>query len=382
VLGALDKYTNAACDVIDRHGYFGGKHSGEGASYSVREGHTYTDRTGLYGPDCLTREIQYGMRPHFVSEYNYPMPNRFRAESPPLAALYGALTGTDCYVHFALGVAEWQRSHSKFSVYTPVTMGQFPALSLIFRRGYVKPGPVVYHVTASLADLYQLKGTPVSEDQNLDQFRLADVPAGGIIEADSAVSMDPLAYFVGQVVLDVTDGAPSTSVMDLSPFIDRQARVVRSATKEVAWDWGNGVVSVDAPCAQGAVGFLGSAGTLEFADVTVTSSNEYAAVFVVSLDGKPLSSSRNILVQVMTEDRNYGWKTEGDTVKTITDMGAPPIVVREMAGSVELRRRDAAGLRAIALDHNGYRREMIARGGAGSLRIELQPDVLYYVIVP
>ena len=114
--------------------------------------------------------------------------------------------------------------------------------------------------------------------------------------------------------------------------------------------------------------------------MVVSSGNEYAAVFVVSLDGKPLSSSRSMLLQVMTEDRNYGWKTEGDTVKTITDLGAPPIVVREFAGTVELRRPDAAGLRAIALDHNGYRHEMIARGGADALRVELLPQVLYYII--
>ncbi|MBN2584904.1 MAG: hypothetical protein JXL80_17705, partial [Planctomycetes bacterium] len=35
-LDALERYTYTAGDIIDRHGYFGGEHKGDGASYSVR----------------------------------------------------------------------------------------------------------------------------------------------------------------------------------------------------------------------------------------------------------------------------------------------------------------------------------------------------------
>ncbi len=41
VLGGVERWTYLASDVVDKHGYFGGKHEGDAAGYSVSEGHTY-----------------------------------------------------------------------------------------------------------------------------------------------------------------------------------------------------------------------------------------------------------------------------------------------------------------------------------------------------
>ncbi len=382
LLGALDKYTNMACDVMDRHAYFGSSHKGEAASYSLRTGHTYTDTTGMFGPRSLVKELQYVGHPHIVSEYNYPMPNRFRAECPWLAATYGRLCGTDAYFHFALGKADWLRTHTKFSIYSPVYIGQFPALALLYRNGYVEEGPVMAHSAVRLADLYQFKGTPVMQEQNLDQLRKADVPVGSQLETDTVQAIDPLAYYVGQVTMAIAEDPGTSTVTDLSPYVDRENKIARSATGELVWDWGKGVVALNATHAQGACGFLAEAGAIELNDITIRSENEYATVMAVSMDGQPLLTSERILLQVMTEDRNYGWKTrevkvEGKRRKKITSLGAPPIVVRQIAGLVSFKRADATELRVTGLDHNGYRRQELA-GSAANVR--LLPDCLYYVI--
>lgn len=378
VLGALDKYTNLACDVIDRHAYFGGKHEGDGAGWSVRAGHIYEDKTGMYGPESLTPELQYVARPHITSEYSYQMANRFRTECPWLTATYGSLAGTDGFFFFALGTADWQKENTKWPVYTPVTMGQFPAAALIYRKGYVKEGPVVYHAAIRLSDLYKLSGTPVAQPQNLDELRKADIPPGGSKELDRPMAMDPLAYYVGQVTMEVAEEPKSKSkVMDITSYIDRQKKLMKSATGELSWDWAKGVATLNASCAQGACGFLRAAGEISLGDISIKLSNEYAAVFAVSLDDLPLSKSRKILLQVMTEDRNYGWKTTGDKTKTITDLGAPPIVVKKLEGLISFKRPDAASLKVWALDPNGYKRQELAGGAA---KIELLPDCVYYGI--
>ncbi|MDH7568648.1 MAG: hypothetical protein QHJ73_03575 [Armatimonadota bacterium] len=391
VLGALDKYTNMACDVLDRHAYFGGRVEGEGSNYSVRQGHLYEERTALYGPEGIVTEVAYTGHPHIVSEYSYPMPNRYRAELPWLTATYGSLTGTDGFFFFSVGTADWLRANTKWPVYAPVTMGQFPAMALAFRKGYVKEGPVVFHVGARLQDLYALKGTPIAQPQNLDDLRAADVPPGGAKEVPGMpAAMDPLAFFVGRVTMSVgADPGPSV-VTDLTRFVDRQAKVVRSATGELAWDWGKGVVTCSAPCAQGACGFLGAAGTLTVGDLTIACHNEYGAVMAVSLDGQPLSRASKILLQVMTEDQNFGWKTEPAERPTpggrpwqalrIVDLGAPPLEVRQLAGWVSLKRPDAAALKVTALDANGYARREVGRGSGTAVRVDLLPDCLYYVI--
>jgi hypothetical protein len=386
VLGALDKYTNMACDVIDRHAYFCGPVETD-AGYTVRKGDKYTDKTGMYGPTGLQQELQYIGHPHIVSEYSYDMPNRFRTECSFLTAAYGSLAGTDGFFFFALGTSNWLRENVKWPVYAPVTMGQFPAASIIFRKGYVKEGPVVYHAAARLADLYALKGTPVEQAQNLDELRKADIPAGGKKELDHVSAMDPLAYFVGQVTMNVADEPGKSSVMDITPFIDREKKIVKSATGELSWDWGKGVATMNAPCAQGACGFLKAAGALDLDDLSLQIENEYAAVMAVSLDGQPLKSSAKILLQIMSEDRTYGFHTQPTKVKhkdghevdmlEITDLGSPPIVVKKFGGSVSFKRADAASLKVTTLDANFYKKSAVDGGAA---KISLQADVLYYII--
>jgi len=391
VLGALDKYANAVCDVMDRHAYFGGPCEGADASYAVRRGHVYADRTGLRGPESLTPELEVEEHPHLVSEYSYPMPNRFRTECVWLTATYGSLAGTDGFVFFSNSNADWMRTNAKWPVCTPAVMGQFPAAALAFRQGYVQEGPVVSRTAARLEDLYALKGTPVAEAQNLDALRAADIPPGGRQEVAGMQAVDPLAFYVGPVTLRVAEDPGRSLVRDLRPFIDRQRKLVTSATGELAWDWGRGVVVCRAPRVQGACGFLAAAGSVEAGDLRLALANEYAAVLAVSLDKEPLAKSRKILLQVMTEDQNFGWTVEPAALKDrkaaaakawrITDLGGPPLEVRRISGTVALKHADAASLRVTALDANGLRvREVPVTTAGGALRLELLPDCLYYGI--
>jgi hypothetical protein len=378
-LGALDHYAWAACEVIDKHGYFGGPHTGPRASYSLSKGDTYKDRCALLEPESLpVAQIQYVGHPNIISEINWPMPNRYRADMPWLCALYGSLQGTDGFFHFAVGTAGWLPQHPKFSVSTPVMFGQFPACAVVYRKGYVQPGPVVVREAVRLADLYALKGTAATEPQNLDALRAADVPPGGTLSTDRPGSVDPLAPYVGQVVRVVGENPGESQIRDLSTFVDREKKLIRSSTGELIWNYGKGIVAFNTPKAQGAAGFLSELDELKLGDVVIRSRNEYGAVAVISLDGEPLRTSKRILLQVMTEDANEGWTTAaaGDGLKRITSLGGPPIVVRNIDATVTIKRPDAAKLAVTALDANGRKRGELRGGGT----IKLLPDCLYYLV--
>jgi len=381
LLEALDRYAYAACDVIDRHGYFGGMHKGPRASFSLNKGDRYSDRSGLLEPDKLPlAQVQYEGRPNIISEINWPMPNRFRAEMPLLCALYGLLQGTDAFFHFAVGGADWVSQHPKFSLFSPAVMGQFPAAALIYRLGHVQTGRPVVREAASLNDLYALRGSALSEPQNLDELRRANVPPGGLLKRPRAGTVDPLAWCVGPVTRRVSDRPAVSELRDLSPYLDRTRKVVRSATGELVWDYGSGLVRFDTPCAQGAVGFLAKAGAVKLRDVTLRIGSDYGAVALVSLDGRPLRTAHKMLLQVMTEDANCGWSTTGGAEKTITSLGGPPIVVRRIAGSVTLTGPAARALKATALDFNGGRRAKLPRATGSALTIRLLGDCFYYLI--
>ena len=69
VFGPLEKLSYTAGDFIDRHGYFSCNHKGPAAEWSIRDGHTYSDRSALrfdapdptvaLAIDCLTPAVAH-----------------------------------------------------------------------------------------------------------------------------------------------------------------------------------------------------------------------------------------------------------------------------------------------------------------------------------
>jgi hypothetical protein len=383
-LGALDKYADMACDVLDRHAYHDTSKGNGGGGISPNS--YYSDESLMKGPDSLTRELRFVGYPHIMTEYNYPMPNRFRAEFPWMAAVYGSLDNTDSFSYNELYGADWLKTHNRFSAYSPVVLGQFPALSVVFRKGYVEAGPVVYREGEKPEDLYKLNGTRVFLSEKLDELRKAQAPAEG---QKSAQGLDAAGYYVGQVELEISENPKPDVAMDLSKYIDQDKKIVKSATGQLVWDWAQGLATCNAPCAQGATGFFPTDKDVTLGDVKFHMGNDYASVMLVSLDGQPLATSAKMLLQVVTDDRNNGWQTQPATFERdkgkpieglqVKSLGSKPdvIVVRKIAGTVGMTRADAAALKVTALDYNGYARQEIA-GGAGN--VVLLPDCLYYVI--
>ena len=257
-------------------------------------------------------------------------------------------------------------------------MGQFPAAALMYRQGLVQTADPVVHVEVKLADLYALKGIPVSAPQNLDEFRKQDIPRGKILETKDVGSIDPLAFLTGRVEVNVTEQGGTSKSVEYSSLINREDRTVRSRTGELLWDYGRGLATIAAPAAQGATGFLSKAGMIALDVLVLETPIEYGSVLLVALDGQALKTSARMLLQVMTEDNNYGWSAPGTGMRTVVDAGGPPIVVRKPAGRVSLNRPDAASLKVKPLDLNGYEDKACRCGSAKEFA--LLPTTLYYVI--
>ncbi len=381
VLDALERHTYAAGDILDQHGYFGGRHEGEGANYSVRVGHSYDDRSALLHPERVPFVVpEFDGHPHVVSEIGWPSPNRFRAEYPPLIAAYGALQGVDGFFQFAVNGPSWGNATEKFPFSVPSVLGQSPAAALLFRRGDVAEATEWVHVERiDLESQLDFKGTAGATPARLDKLRKQDVPGGAVGSAEPTDELDPLAAFVGKVrrTWVAKDGDAAQSA-DLPKYIDRDAKRVRSVDGTLDWDYGTGLVTIDTPRAQGATGFLKKAGRIDLGNVVIDSENEFGTVLVIALDDQPLETSKRILIQTMTEERPYGWKTDGDG--RITDLGGQPTLVREIDARVTLR-RDASLRSATALDVHGYPREKLKRlVRRGTVTIELRPDALYTIL--
>jgi hypothetical protein len=390
VFGPLEKLSYTTGDFIDRHGYFECNHKGENAAWSVRNGHTYSDRSALRfeasDPAKPRQFVHPVMDPHYdgkpsmISETTFCRPNRYRSEAPLYFAAYGALQDSDCIVHFAFDSNRWAVKPGfwmqQWTLMTPAMLGQFPAAALIYRRGLIAPGAVLAEVKLHKTDLLKLKGTPLPQDAALDELRLADVPKGREVKPGQRI--DPLIHYAGKVNVSFVTNPPSTQVSDLAPFVDRARQRIASSTGELELNYDKGLLTINAARAQGMSGALKSAGATDLKDLDIISDLELGHMIAVALDDQPLARSSRILLQVMSEEQETGRQTEpvSATVKRIVNLGTDPWQVKALNGTVRFKRDDAAQLKVTALDFNGY-----PAGSAGTgQEIKLQPATIYYLI--
>jgi hypothetical protein len=259
ILGPLEKYSYSSGDFIDRHGYFSCLAKGENSEWSIREGHTYADRSALRFDaeqpgkpkefSHPTADPQYGGKPSMISETTFNRPNRHRSEAPLFYAVYGALQDSDAIVHFAQDGPTWSVKPGYFmqpwTLMTPAMMGQFPAAALIYRKGLISPGAVLVHLNLNLDDMFSLKGSPLHQAAALDDLRRKDV-RGGAARLPSA-AIDPLVHFAGRVTVDFGDRPGNAAISDLNKFIDRGKQVVTSTHGQLRLDYARGVLLINAP---------------------------------------------------------------------------------------------------------------------------------------
>jgi hypothetical protein len=390
IFGPIEKLSYAAGDFMDRHGYFSCNHKGTSAEWSIRDGHTYCDRSALRfeaeDPGKPRQFVHPAMDPHYaglpsmISETTWNRPNRFRSEAPLYFACYGALQGSDAIVHFALDGAQWSVKPGywmqPWTLMSPAMMGQFPAAALIYRRALIAPGEILAKITLNRQDLLQLKGTPLPQDAALDELRLRDLPEE--LASNSGQRLDPLLHYAGRAEVQFSDSPGSNWVGQLTRFINHETHTVTSSTGQLQLDYGKGILKINAPQAQGVSGALRVAGTTETQDLSIDSSLELGHIIAVAMDGQPLGVSRRILLQVMSEEKAADFQTEPGAggIKRIKSIGHDPWMVKEIKGQVRFKRADAASLEVAALDNNGYR----VRDSGKANQINLLTTTLYYLI--
>jgi hypothetical protein len=325
-----------------------------------------------------------------VSESSWVPPQGYQSEGPFLVAAYQSLNGVDAYYWFATGEEGWREpgsangflpSEGKWVCATPMLMGQWPAAALMFRKGYVREGARAVHEQRSLADLWQ-RGMPIiAEDAGYDPNRDKDYLSK---ESNVKGGVNPLAYLVGPVVVTYGGDPAKSKVADLARHVDPSAKTITSITGELKWDYGRGLCKVNTPKAQGVTGFLKKAESIACADVTIQSGNDYATVLLVSMDGKPLATSGQVLVQVGTTERPTGWKTRpvkigNEDGEQVVDFGKAPWLIVE--ADVKVTIRNAQLRTAAVLDPNGMvaKRLPLADAAGGGKAFAFPPDALYVV---
>ncbi len=327
-----------AMDAIDRHNYFGGGAGG----HNIAEGHvnneSHMDQPG-------SRLLSTGMyqvedKPFIMTEWTQLPPNQWKAEAAPLFAFYGmGLQGWDASYHFAghrprMG-SGWPGMRS-YVTETPHYIGQFPALAFALHKGHIRQAPIAAARRLALDDIFQ--GFDV-----LSQ----DFTGGGYdqkeLQGSLATPKEVLA--IGRVTAKFADGLPPSQKADWAEYWDRSARVVRSMTGEMVWDYGQRVVTVQSEKTQGVIGFAGG-GTYELPAATLQVKTPFVSLLLTPLDDRPLADSSHILLTAMARDKQTGTQYSADGTQLLK-AGNPPLLMEPVQATIALKGAPIQSVKAV-----------------------------------
>ncbi len=386
----VERLCYAANDVIGANKYYGGPHvnpsEGHKAGYLVSKGDHFASTSALLNPRGLpTNFKQVAGLPAIISESTWVPPLRYQSEGPLLVAAYSSLTGLDVYYWFSMDSIGFGRPMGKWQLGTPILVGEFPAAALAFRKGYIRQGKPVVHERRAYDDLWQQRTPIIAEDSSFDPNRASENLAPG---SNIKTGVDPMAFLVGPVLATYGGDPAQSYAADLSPYIDKEKKIVRSSTGEITLNHDLGICTVKAPKFLGVTGFLRKAKVIDLSPILVRSGNEYATLMVVPLDDRPIGKSRNILIQVGTIARPYGWKTRDTSFskgkqqvqgKTIVDRGSSPWNIANTRMILDLTTLEP--LYPTVLDANGRAvKNLGTTSNSGVLMFNLPADAMYVVL--
>lgn len=384
-LDDIEHYTYTAAGVIDIHNYFD--------PYLKQGGNTAGAGDVFFGIPAVEnpRRAPVALKavenhPYTMSENTWVNPSEHSAEAALLVAAYASLRGVDGWMWFAHGTEGWHPTYQTWPSATPSIMGQFPAASLLYRRGDVAEAPVVVREGRKPQSMYNRTQNIVRVTSGWDVTRDPDREFNYDPESNQG-QIDSIATLVGQVEI-AYDTDEDYVHPSLTTLIDNTGKKVTSATEELSLDWGKKQLSIKSPRSQGVVGVIRNT-AFDLGDILINGGSGYnfGSVVAVSLDGLPLSSSKKIFVQAGTQGQLNGYSTEAATIggrdgKRLIATGNLPYVMEDIDARVTLLGRAMADIESVrVLDENGYpKTQLAAQNTAQGPRINLPSNAFYTVI--
>jgi hypothetical protein len=368
-------------DYVDRHGYWDHP-QGEGNSKwqvktckflnlpmmkSLQTGNDPQQENNV-GNLVVSKawERVFGL-PMTISEWNTCHPNEYSLEGTGVMAAYGLMQGWSGSLQFAYSSADWGATVANRSfdvVGNPPQVLQFPAVAAMWYRGDVREADIAGEIAYNGDSIYDL--------------------------ANDRLSAPMAAALIGKVGYNF--GKASGKRIDAAKYWDEGTRTARSVTGELEWDAGKGVVTIDTPRTQAAIGFL-SERRRQLQSVSLETTARFGAVYVTALDeAKPIRTARRLLVTVVGPTRNTGMEYETTSeisgkykvpLWRVKSFGTGPVLMDAIEGKLRIRNDGAAALVAWALDVNGKRTGKVPlerTAGAITLTLSAADAAVYYEI--
>ena len=320
-------------------------------------------------------------KPYFISEWDMPWPNAFRAEGPIYYAAVAALqnwSGLTIHTYsYGTRLSEMKVLGSElsspvggvpyregiFAVWNdPAKFGQFYHGSLMFRRGDISPANKVL-------------GAKVTPD--MYKGRASTLAATG------------MEIHQIHTVLDTTDVSDGIEVMDPKTKIEKETPgLIVSDNGQLKRDIKREIGYIDTPKTKSIYGRIGTAAVnsrtpvpvREVTGLKVRSYTDFATITMSALDKADLVDSGNILMTTVGRARNRGAQFDGEKM---IDYGTGPIEVEVIHADITLK-TSKEHLEVWAIDSDGFysgRVDSVIENGELKFTIGEEFACMYYLIL-
>ncbi len=282
-------------------------------------------------------------KPFFVSEWDNPWPNEWRAESSLLMASVGALQGWGGFIIHtyrysldedidmigkpitSLAIGGRVYRGGIFDTFNdPAKFGLFYHAALMFRRGDVKPA--VKTIAVKIDDLSAPVGIKALQ-LTPEQHRVEMVLPGGTAKGDMVISAD-------KTIVDLESGEVLSDTKEL----------YRNLKKKIGW--------IDTPYTKAVYGFLGKEGALSLTNLKINVKTDFATIAISSLSAEPIKNSTNMLLTAVGRADNTNSKYNIDHNQQL-EVGHGPIQVEIIEAVIEIE-TDKRNLRVLAINPQGF----------------------------
>ncbi len=286
------------------------------------------------GTDVATTRL-WG-KPFTLTEFDYAGPSRFRGVGGVLTGALASLQDWDALWHFDYGA-------DGHFLFTPGKLSYFDLVSdpvaqagdrigvLLFLRGDVAPAP------GQIAMLIPRKEL----DAPTENMSLAPLQAAAWRTRIGGTLMDDQANAPAKAITvsmggskDASPVADALNQLHLPP--STEGGPVVSETNQITLTPVDAVLAIDTPKSAGGYADPGKAIDAPKAGVHVDGVTTGATVFVNSLDGEPIASSKRLLVTHLTDLQNTGAHYAEGARQTLEAWGDIPHLVLDGAATIHL----------------------------------------------
>ncbi|MBQ7566624.1 MAG: hypothetical protein IJT18_05850 [Oscillospiraceae bacterium] len=363
-------------DFQDGHCYFYDWNWGEYEKVTANVSLTGQKAAPLGGA-CTSR---IAGKPMFMTEWNMPFSNSYRAEGPIWFPAVAALQGWGgMSIHTYAYGTHLSDNNIIGKEATSLTIGGIP-----YREGIFS----CWNDPASFGLFYHgalmLRRGDVAESQHTVGNRIKDM--GSVVKTltGSAMEIHKVAS-----VLDTTDTSKLAEIFDEDQaYPHEDPNVITSDTGEIFRDKKRKLGGVKSPRTKAVYGFFGSKEIsnkrvekiVDLDGVTVNANTDFGVIAISSLTDDPICHSDNMLLTAVGRARNTDMQFDGEK---LIDYGHPPVLIEVIDAEIRIK-TDRPNLFVWGINSDGYyvgRLDSVYEDGELKFHIGPHFPAQYYLIM-